>query len=90
MNLSDRPQDVLETISTDKGRDCDSKLLNSEHWDSRHIRGRHAEHHACFLKPGCSYIGPEISERILHIILVGKALLTSISVPFSQSQKRWI
>jgi hypothetical protein len=81
-------QDVLETISTDKGRDCDSKLLSPEHWESRHVRGRHAEHHACFLKPGCSYIGPEISKSTVHIFCSGQALLTFDSVSSSTPQKR--
>ncbi|KAH8593695.1 hypothetical protein B0O99DRAFT_515442 [Bisporella sp. PMI_857] len=55
-------RDVLTTISVDKGRDCHSKLLNAEHWESKHVRGRHAEHHACFLKPACSVVGVDITS----------------------------
>jgi hypothetical protein len=38
------------------------KLMGMEYWKSKHVRGRHAEHHACFVKPGCSFIGSEISK----------------------------
>jgi len=51
---------VLEKISVEKGPNLYDKLLSAEHWESKHVRGRHAEHHACFVKPGCSFIGPEI------------------------------
>ncbi|THV53682.1 hypothetical protein BGAL_0044g00070 [Botrytis galanthina] len=52
--------DVLERISIEKGPDVHSKMLDHEHWHSKHVRGRHQEHHhACFLKPHCSFFGLE-------------------------------
>lgn len=46
---------VFDTISL-KDRQDYSELFSSEHWTSRHERGRHAQHHACFLKPACGYV----------------------------------
>lgn len=43
---------VFEALSIHQGRDF-SELLNEEHWKSRHARGRHSQHHACFLKSTC-------------------------------------
>ncbi|KAF5876175.1 putative ankyrin repeat protein [Botrytis fragariae] len=52
--------DVLERISNEKGPDVHSKMLDHEHWHSKQVRGRHQEHHhACFLKPHCSFFGLE-------------------------------
>ncbi|TVY80430.1 hypothetical protein LSUE1_G004752 [Lachnellula suecica] len=55
-------KDVLEAISVEKGPNHYDRLLSIEHWESKHVRGRHAEHHACFVKPGCSFIGAEITS----------------------------
>lgn len=46
---------VFDTISVKERQDY-SELFSSEHWASRHERGRHAQHHACFLKPACGYV----------------------------------
>lgn len=46
---------VFDTISLKERQDY-SELFSSEHWTSRHERGRHAQHHACFLKPACGYV----------------------------------
>ncbi|TGO71257.1 hypothetical protein BELL_0601g00060 [Botrytis elliptica] len=52
--------DVLERISNEKGPDVHSKMLDHEHWHSKQVCGRHQEHHhACFLKPYCSFFGLE-------------------------------
>lgn len=32
-----------------------SELLNNTHWKSKHTRGRHSQHHACFLKTACAF-----------------------------------
>ncbi|TVY39411.1 hypothetical protein LOCC1_G006545 [Lachnellula occidentalis] len=53
-------KNILEAISVEKGPNHHDKLLSIENWESRHVRGRHAEHHACFVKPGCPPIEPEI------------------------------
>lgn len=45
---------VFGTLSVKEKRDY-SELFNTEHWASRHARGRHSQHHACFLKPACGY-----------------------------------
>ncbi|KAI9647362.1 hypothetical protein NHQ30_003747 [Ciborinia camelliae] len=53
-------QDVLARISVEKGPDIHSRMLDAEHWHSKHMRGRHQEHHhACYLKPHCSFFGLE-------------------------------
>ncbi|KAK6833421.1 hypothetical protein PG987_008115 [Apiospora arundinis] len=36
-----------------------SKLLRNENWVNRHVRGRHAQAHASYVKPGCDYISSE-------------------------------
>lgn len=46
---------VFDTISLKERQDY-SELFSSEHWTSKHERGRHAQHHACFLKPACGYV----------------------------------
>lgn len=46
---------VFDTISLEDRQDY-SELFSSEHWTSRHERGRHAQHHACFLRPSCGYV----------------------------------
>lgn len=45
---------VFEALSVHQERDF-SELLNEEHWKSRHARGRHSQHHACFLKSTCGF-----------------------------------
>ncbi|KAG9245954.1 hypothetical protein BJ878DRAFT_499088 [Calycina marina] len=57
-------RDILSAISTEKGRDCHHKLIGREHWESKHVRGRHAEHHACFLKPACDIVGGDITSPL--------------------------
>ncbi|KAI7776077.1 hypothetical protein LA080_005851 [Diaporthe eres] len=46
---------VFDTISLEERQDY-SELFSSEHWTSRHERGRHAQHHACFLRPACGRV----------------------------------
>lgn len=46
---------VFDTLSVKEGRDF-SDLFSPEHWSSRHARGRHSQHHACYLKSACVYI----------------------------------
>lgn len=46
---------VFETIALKERQDY-SEIFSAEHWSSRHERGRHAQHHACFLKPACGYV----------------------------------
>jgi hypothetical protein len=75
-------REILERISVDKGEDCHQKLLSLDHWESRHVRGRHSEHHACFLKPGCSFIGSEISEHYPFIKHVQKLKFPSFPRKF--------
>ncbi|KAK8110679.1 ankyrin repeat protein [Apiospora kogelbergensis] len=36
-----------------------SKLLRNENWVSRHVRGRHAQAHSSYVRPGCDYISSE-------------------------------
>ncbi|KAK8047888.1 hypothetical protein PG996_015952 [Apiospora saccharicola] len=36
-----------------------SKLLRNENWVDRHVRGRHAQAHASYVRPGCDYISSE-------------------------------
>lgn len=45
---------VFETLEVKQGRNF-SELFNSEHWTTRHARGRHSQHHACFLKTTCAF-----------------------------------
>ncbi|ROW01877.1 hypothetical protein VMCG_05611 [Cytospora schulzeri] len=45
---------VFDTLSVKEERNY-HELFNSEHWASRHTRGRHSQHHASFLKPACGY-----------------------------------
>ncbi|MCJ1244358.1 hypothetical protein MMC30_001556 [Trapelia coarctata] len=51
--------EVLRSISIDKGKNCHEKLLDLRNWESKHVRARQSEHHACFVKPGCSLIPHE-------------------------------
>lgn len=46
---------VFDTLSLKERQDY-SELFSTEHWTSRHERGRHAQHHACFLKPACGFV----------------------------------
>lgn len=45
---------VFEALSVHQRRDF-SEVLNEENWKSRHARGRHSQHHACFLKTTCAF-----------------------------------
>lgn len=67
---------VFDTISLEERQDY-SELFSSEHWTSRHERGRHSQHHACFLRPACGYVSlkarqlsmlgqPSSSARVLQ------------------------
>ncbi|KAH8674577.1 hypothetical protein BGZ60DRAFT_526534 [Tricladium varicosporioides] len=51
-------KDIMIRISAEKGQTSYERLLSVEHWQSKHVRGRHAEHHSCFVKPGCSFLRP--------------------------------
>lgn len=69
-------KDVLERISIEKGPDVHSKMLDHEHWHSKHVRGRHQEHHhACFLKPHCSFFGLESG---MSVVLCYKRLIEHV------------
>lgn len=46
-------QKVFGTLALHLRRDF-SDLFNAEHWISRHKRGRHSQHHACFIKSACA------------------------------------
>lgn len=59
---------VFDTISLEERQDY-SELFSSEHWTSRHERGRHAQHHACFLRPGCGYV----SLRAKQLSMLGQS-----------------
>lgn len=54
---------VFETLEVKSRRDF-SELFSSENWTSRHARGRHSQHHACFVKSACSHIPQAISSEI--------------------------
>ncbi|KAK8001660.1 hypothetical protein PG991_013882 [Apiospora marii] len=41
-----------------------SKLLRNENWVDRHVRGRHAQAHASYVRPGCDYISSETRKTI--------------------------
>lgn len=56
---------VFDTISLKERQDY-SELFSSEHWTSRHERGRHAQHHACFLKPACGFVS--LKPRQLSVL----------------------
>ncbi|KAG6356068.1 hypothetical protein INS49_015453 [Diaporthe citri] len=53
---------VFDTISLEERQDY-SELFSSEHWTSRHERGRHAQHHACFLRPACGPVPSEVAKE---------------------------
>ncbi|KAK8041018.1 hypothetical protein PG994_014025 [Apiospora phragmitis] len=36
-----------------------SRLLRNENWVDRHVRGRHAQAHSSYVRPGCNYITSE-------------------------------
>lgn len=46
---------VFDTLSVKEEKDF-MELFNKDNWASRHARGRHSQHHACFLKPACNHI----------------------------------
>ncbi|KAI9774094.1 MAG: hypothetical protein M1840_005187 [Geoglossum simile] len=48
--------DVLEIIAVDRGDPPYERLLDHQNWASKHVRIRQAEHHACFVKPGCQLV----------------------------------
>lgn len=54
---------VFDTLNVTERRDF-SELFSAEHWSSRHARGRHSQHHACFVKPACNYIPYKISSDL--------------------------
>jgi len=60
-NLS--AQDIFSAISKDKEKPLNDILLGDRVWCERHIRGRNTHYHACFVKPGCILIQPELSQR---------------------------
>ncbi len=55
-------QDILKRIADEKHNDCHLKLLDPKNWQKKHIWGRHTEYHACFMRPGCNLLVPEIGE----------------------------
>lgn len=46
---------VFEQLSVSDKIDY-AELFSAPHWDSRHTRARHPQHHACFLKPTCGTV----------------------------------
>lgn len=61
---------VFDTLSVKEGKDY-MELFNTEHWASRHARGRHSQHHACFLKPACGYT--QIKAKQYPVLPSGRA-----------------
>ena len=55
-------QDVFSAISKERGQKLNDTLLADTTWCKRHIRGRNTHYHACFVKPGCILIHPELSQ----------------------------
>jgi hypothetical protein len=53
---------VFATLNVKEGQDY-SELFSTEHWASRHERGRHAQHHACFLKPACGFVSLKTKQH---------------------------
>jgi hypothetical protein len=49
---------IFERLAVEDKRDF-SVLFNRDHWGSKHTRGRHSQHHAYFVKPGCGFIPPK-------------------------------
>lgn len=54
---------VFATLEVKEGRGF-SELFSPENWSSRHTRGRHAQHHACFVKPACSYVSQPLPSEL--------------------------
>ncbi|KAI1455207.1 hypothetical protein F4805DRAFT_285651 [Annulohypoxylon moriforme] len=51
-----------------------SKLLSNENWANKHVQGRHANLHASYVKPGCSFVPSEIgSPRPLSPARAGRS-----------------
>ncbi|KAK8066166.1 hypothetical protein PG997_012913 [Apiospora hydei] len=55
-----------------------SKLLRNENWVNRHVRGRHAQAHASYVRPGCDYISSE-TRKSIHISLPKNELVTDVA-----------
>lgn len=47
---------IFDSLSVHLKRDC-SELFTHENWITRHKRGRHSQHHACFLESACNITG---------------------------------
>lgn len=54
---------VFATLEVKEGRGF-SELFSPENWSSRHTRGRHSQHHACFVKPACSFVSQPLPSEI--------------------------
>jgi hypothetical protein len=52
-------------MSEERGEKLNDTLLADTTWCKRHIRGRNTHYHACFVKPGCILIHPELSQSFL-------------------------
>ena len=66
-NLND--QDVFSAISKERKNSLSDTLLADIIWCKRHIRGRNTHYHACFVKPGCILIHPQLSQCLLALII---------------------
>lgn len=54
---------VFNTLQVKEARDF-SELFGPENWSSRHARGRHSQHHACFVKSACGYVPQRPSSEL--------------------------
>lgn len=56
---------VFDTLGV-TGRKDFSEVFNAENWSTKHTRGRHSQHHGCFLKSSCGYM-PARPKRSLTL-----------------------
>ncbi|KAJ4415541.1 hypothetical protein N0V82_007263 [Gnomoniopsis sp. IMI 355080] len=54
---------VFNTLEVKERRDF-SEVFNPENWSSLHARGRHSQHHACFVKSACKYIPNKLTQEL--------------------------
>ncbi|KAI0471504.1 hypothetical protein GGR56DRAFT_681634 [Xylariaceae sp. FL0804] len=54
-------KNIFDKLSETQNRNY-SKLLSNDYWANRHVRGRHANQHASYVKPGCAFVPAETSS----------------------------
>jgi hypothetical protein len=62
-------QDIFSAISKERKKPLHDTLLGDTIWCKRHIRGRNTHYHACFVRPGCILIHPELSQSSSYSVL---------------------